>query len=216
MYWRDFWVLTPFSRVRLFATLWTADQRAVNDRCACPAGISPNMLKSWLHKEVGCCSLQVPGWRKQRSSLSARAAQPSESSSHRLCWAQTAGLGERQGYLDLIGGPWPRQLTTTETPLANPRVRQGLGGSEQQNFSPGTFALSRKIRNGVSLFRFMCPFEADDIWQKWQFFGLGYLGLISSSFYGMYQSPLCISYLAVTSFNQESHILWLIRFLLLF
>ena len=64
------------------------------------------------------------------------------------------------------GDPGPGQLTATETPLRNPRVRQGLGGSEQQNFSPGTFALSRKMRNGVLLFRFMCPFEPDEIWQK--------------------------------------------------
>ena len=47
------------------------------------------------------------------------------------------------------GDPGPGKLTTTGTPLANPRVRQGLGGSEEQNFSPGTFALSRKIRTGV-------------------------------------------------------------------
>ena len=30
----------------------------------------------------------------------------------------------------------------------------------------------------------MCPFEADETWQKWEFFCLGYLGLISSSFCG--------------------------------
>ena len=101
------------------------------------------------------------------------------------------------------GDPGPGELTTTGALLANPRVRQGLGASGEQNFC-------REIRNGVLPFTpdSCVPLKQMKSGRNENFFVWATLVSFQVLSMGLHQSPLCISYLAyVASFNQDPHVL---------
>ena len=102
-------------------------------------GMSLNLLKSWLHKELGCGGLQVLGWGRQRSSVTVRAAQPSETElKPPALLSLECRAGRRAGAnLDLIRGPWPRGADNHRGTTGKPTCQAGTGCIRGTEFLQG-------------------------------------------------------------------------------
>ena len=149
--------------------------------------------------------MQVLGWGKQRSSLSVRAAQPSEAELKPPTLLNLEGRAGRRASANpaLIRGPWPQGADNHRGTTGKPTCQAGTGWIREQNFC-------REIRNGVLPFTpdSWVPLKQMKSGRNENFFFWATLVSFQVLSVGLRQSPLCISYLAyVASFNQDPHVL---------